>query len=173
MRGASIRVEKSTTHTAGATDATGNDLIGSEVPANSTITSIDLPEELRKLLYMDGAYMCIQYCDLLRYHTRIINTIDLTNTTSTPCTQPTARPASKDKPTVHIDITSHTPEKPVLTSLNILPYIHAYLTYRHIRFAFLSSNDVQGAGLTDIACNVVYKHADAWQRHVVESDDIK
>ncbi|KAH7082804.1 hypothetical protein BKA63DRAFT_561007 [Paraphoma chrysanthemicola] len=172
MRGVAIKVEKSATHTAGAKAATGNDLITSKGPANSAILSLELPEELQKLLYMDGEYICIQYRDLLRYHTRLLNTIDLTGTTSTPCTRRLARPSSTDKPTIHIDITSHTPEKPTLPSLNILPYIYVYLTYRHVRFAFLSSNDTQGAGLTGIACNVVYKHADSWRRHVVESDDV-
>jgi hypothetical protein len=79
----------------------------------------------------------------------------------------------KARPNIYIDITSHTPLKPPLPSVNILPYIYLYLTYKHIRFHFLTTNGNHGLGLTELASNIVYRQEHNWRKHVLESGNVK
>jgi hypothetical protein len=82
-------------------------------------------------------------------------------------------PSMSDKPNIYIDISSHTPSRPARESLSILPYIQLYITMRHLRFHFLTPNNVQGKALTDIATTVLYRHANAWRTKVLESGNVK
>jgi hypothetical protein len=118
---------------------------------------------LRSLLYINQGSVRLQYAHLEEYFAARGHNIILKNDTVPP----------KDRPNILIDITSHTPLRSTLPSVNILPYIYLYLTYKRIRFHFLTSNDNMGLLLTDIAGNVIYRHEHHWRRHILESGHVK
>ena len=129
---------------------------------------------------MDGQYMCIQYTDLEQYFATPTDPNPPTSSAETqqiPLATQAAVPgvqlSTKRKPSLFIDITAQTPAKPPLPSINILPYIRLYLTVRNVRFHFMTPNDAQGHGLTDLASEVIYKYAQAWRDHVLNSGFVK
>jgi hypothetical protein len=111
---------------------------------------------------MDEDLMCIQYAQLEQYFMTPNRIFARANDT----------PPPKDKPSVFIEIESHTPVRPARSSVNILPYIWLYLTFKHIRFHFLTENDHQGQGLTDLASQV-HRHADDWRKLILESGNVE
>jgi hypothetical protein len=119
--------------------------------------------DLRGLLYNSRGLVCLQYAHLEEYFTANGHEVNLENNTVPP----------GDRPNIYIDINSHTSLRPASRSVNIIPYIYLYLTYRHIRFHFLTSNDNIGLALTDIAGNVVYRQEHNWRKHVLASGKVK
>lgn len=119
--------------------------------------------DLCSLLYMSKGSVCIYYTHLEEYFATKRHDIAPKNDWIPP----------EDRPNIHIDISSHTPLKPSLPSINILPYIYLYLTYKYIRFHLLTSNDNQGLGLTDLAGNVVYIHESNWRKSVLENENVQ
>lgn len=115
------------------------------------------------LLYMDKGSICIQYAHLVEHFATKMHNKDHTSDQIPP----------KDRPNINIDIANHTPLKPSLPSIDVLPYIYLYLTYKHVRFHFLTENDDQGLGLTDIAANIIYKQEHNWRKNVLESGNVK
>jgi hypothetical protein len=136
--------------------------------------------DLRVSLYMKDQYICLLYGDLEQYYmkpTQPINLTDSLKPQNCPLTSITPVPAStfdpQDRPNFLIDISSHTPARPGLPSLSILPYIRLYFTMRHVRFHFLTFNDAQGKALTEIASTVLHRYSSAWRKMVLETGNVK
>jgi len=120
--------------------------------------------DIRALLYIDEEHLvCIQYAHLEQYFAR----------PGRISSRASNKPLPREKLDVYVDITSHTPAKPALPSLNITPYIWLYLTFKHTRFNFLTENDHQGLGLADLASKVFSRHARSWRKYVLESGNVE
>jgi hypothetical protein len=168
------------------------------IAANTVIATLDVPQgrlsrmlkrgykivtsnsDLRALLYMKDQYICLQYRDLEQYYVKSTQPINFTDNIKaqekrvTTCTSaPASTPCSHGKLNFLIDISSHTPARPALPSLSILPYIRLYLTMQHVRFHFLTPNNTQGEGLTEIASIIVHGHSNSWRKMVLESGNVK